>query len=1181
MTAMARSMTMRAAMALLLLALLLPGLAGAAPAPVLLDDALDQADAWSAMTMLSDPDRRLDAPAALAAQDRFIAPPMARGTTGKYERVLWLRIPVRVPAGADGQWILALNYALLGRVDTWIVTDGRLGRHQAGGNRQPPPEPHLGVRVPAFKLALPEGDHTLLLRVESRGPIILPVRLEKAERFHRMELLEQMAQGLLAGLAFCLLAYSLAQWNALRDITFGKFALATSGLALYAVDFFGVGQQYLWPGSPWMIEHAGGITAMVASCGSYLFVEQVLARPGMDRRFSLLMKGCAALMALTAVTYALDILPMNGLLLVVSTLGATPKLFGLPGAWRKMRRGDPVGWYFTVGWVLSFGGAMVFAQVFAGKLEATFWTMHALQLASALDMLLFMRILGLRTKGLQTAMLRAEAAARLKSDFMANMSHEIRTPMNAILGMSRLALMAGPEPRLRNYLTKILGAGEHLLGIINDILDFSKIEAGKMTLENVPFSVNALLDHLASLTALKPDGRNVELVFRVGRGVPPVLTGDPLRLGQVLLNLTGNAVKFTERGEVVVAVDVDDRAGRAGDHVALRFSVSDTGIGMSEEQQAGLFQAFSQGDASVTRRYGGTGLGLTISQQLVQLMGGRITVRSRPGAGSTFTFTVEAGIPDPAHQAAGALPVPAAQLLHARVLVVDDSATAREAIVEMLGGFGISADTAVSGEQCLAMLHAAEHEGLPYQAVLMDYLMPGLDGVQTVHRIRDDGRFAAPPAILMLTVCTRDAVMQQAGQLPLSGFLTKPVSPALLYHSLLQVLLPETGAVTGAVTGATPAGTGRNLDLARLDGARVLLVDDNANNREVALDFMAAARMQVDVAVNGLEALRMVQAGDYDLVLMDIQMHEMDGLTATRRIRALPAHAGLPVIAMTAHALAGDREKSLAAGMNDHVAKPIDPDLLFAALLRWIEPGRLAGRQAPAPAPQPVHADAPDPGPLPVLPGVDWQAALAGVDGKRSRLHKRLEGFVREYSPAPAALRDALVAGDQATMGMLAHNLKSSAFYIGATALSQMAGEVEHELRKVQRQGDGRHDGHGADGDDAAGAVHDQLAALLPRLVGMLETLLAGLAPLAAAPAAPSAGIDVGSLLRDLAACLRADDARAEDLLRELRSLPAVAAHGALLAGIARAVADIEYHAAIQPLGRLAHALDTTLEDPA
>ncbi|QGZ42949.1 response regulator [Pseudoduganella flava] len=1138
---------MLAALLALVLTLLVSGTVHAA-GPVVLDDRLGEVDAWSALSMLPDPDSRLDAPAALAAAGRFTPPDTARGTTGMRHRVLWVRLPVSVPQGAAGQWALGLNYALLGRVDTWIVTDGRIGKHYVAGNRLPPPEPHLGARVPAFVLTLPPGEHTLLLRVEARGPIILPLRLVKAARFHRSELTEQMVQGLLAGLAFCLTAYGLAQGVSLRDATFAKFALCTSALALYNLDFFGIGQQYLWPGNPWMIEHAGGITALLACCGSYLFVEQVLARPGMDRRFSLLMKGGAATMALCALAYATDIMPMNVLLIVLSTIATLAKLFGLPGAFRLARRGDPVGWYFLIGWAGSFVAAKWLGMVFLGQAEANFWSLHVLQLSGAVDTLLFMRILGLRTKGLQAAMLRAEAATRLKSEFLANMSHEIRTPMNAILGMSRLALMSGPDARLRNYLTKILGAGEHLLGIINDILDFSKIEAGKLTIEKVPFNLNALLDHLSSLTALKSDARQVELVFRVGRSVPTVLTGDPLRLGQVLLNLTGNAVKFTERGEIVVSVDV---AARTAHTVSLRFAVRDTGIGMSEEQLANLFQAFSQGDGSVTRRYGGTGLGLTISQQLVQLMGGTIVARSRRGGGSTFTFTVELGIGDPD----AALPVPIGVLREARVLVVDDSATAREAIVEMLAAYGIAADTAESGEGCLATLATAERDGLPYQVVLMDYLMPGLDGIETIRRIRSAERFAAPPAILMLTVCARDTVLQKAGQVPLSGFLTKPVGPALLYHSLLQVLRPE-------LAGSPPlsAGGTRRHDLARLDGARILLVDDNANNREVALDFLAAARMQVDVAVSGAEAVRMAQQGDYDLVLMDIQMHEMDGLTATRRIRAMPALARLPVIAMTAHAMAGDREKSLAAGMNDHVSKPIDPDMLFAALLKWIDPARLAGRPIPAASAAASGAEQAGGDAWPVLPGVDWHAALASVDGQHARLKKRLSGFQREYAAAPDVLRDALAAGNHGAMQTLAHNLKSSAAYIGATRVAQLAGAVEEELR----------DGRAA-----------QLAVLVPELTALLAALLAGLVPLVTAPVRAAADADVQPLLRALAGALRDDDARAEDLLRELQAQPAVAPHEAIVAEIARAVADIEYDAALAPLAQLARELNTTLEEAA
>jgi signal transduction histidine kinase/CheY-like chemotaxis protein len=473
---------------------------------------------------------------------------------------------------------------------------------------------------------------------------------------------------------------------------------------------------------------------------------------------------------------------------IVASLGILPKLFGLPGAFRRARQGDMVGVYFLMGWGVSFVTSAVLAQVIKGELGASFWTMHALQFGSAFDILVFMRILGLRTKDIQDAMLRAEASTRMKSEFLANMSHEIRTPMNAIIGMSRLALMAEPNPKLRNYLSKILGAGEHLLGIINDILDFSKIEAGRMALDRVPFDLDEMLDHLSSITAIKTNAKHVELVFSVPRGVPARLVGDPLRLGQVLINLTNNAVKFTEQGEIVVGVEV---VKRSGDDVVLRFSVSDSGIGMTPEQLARLFQSFTQADNSVTRKYGGTGLGLSISKQLVELMGGTIDVSSTPGVGSRFSFTVPLGV---AGADSASAPLTAAALQRLRVMVVDDSASTREALLEMLRGFGIDAVAVASGEESLDLLADAMEAGAPYQVVLMDYLMPGWDGVETIRRIRADRRFAAPPAILMISAYTREGVLQQEGDLPLSGFLTKPIGPALLYHSLVQVLRPELAA---------------------------------------------------------------------------------------------------------------------------------------------------------------------------------------------------------------------------------------------------------------------------------------------------------------------------------------------------------------------------------------------------
>ena len=410
----------------------------------------------------------------------------------------------------------------------------------------------------------------------------------------------------------------------------------------------------------------------------------------------------------------------------------------------------------------------------------------------------------------------------------------------------------------------------------------------------------------------------------------------------------------------------------------------------------------------------------------------------------------------------------------------------------------------------------------------------------------------------MVSACTRENVLQQEGELPLSGFLTKPVGPALLYDSLLQVLRPDLAAPAGTASALATAAV--QIDVAPLAGARVLLVDDNANNREVALDFLAVARMRVDVATGGHDAVRMAKDGDYDLVLMDIQMHEMDGYSATRAIRALPHCAGLPVVAMTAHAMAGDREKSLAAGMNDHVVKPIDPDLLLRTLLKWIDPARLRGRAVPAAPIQPVPAE---PAPavqvaaLPLVRGVDWPRALANAGGQQQRLRRRIASFVQEYGSAPQTMRDALAHGDYAPLLSLAHNLKSGAAYIGATALAQLAGTLEHDLRAARVE---------------------RLPVLAPDLIVALDDVLTGLARIDAVRAPVVSGLDAGALLARLRGFLETDDARAEDALAELHDALPHPRHAAALAAIRAAVDDIEYERALTHLDALDRAVDAQTE---
>ena len=1139
----------------------------ASAAPVILAADTPAVEGWPAATLLRDASKTLDAAAVLAAPERFSAPDKAYATLGLNPAPSWIRIPFRLAPDAPAHWVVQFDVALLEYLDVYLVDGGELRKLAATGRRQD----MIGAlegRVPAVALKLTPGqDYTLLVRVESRGPKVLPVTLFHEDAFHRASLAEQMLQGLLFGIAACLVLYSLGQWVTLRDALFFKYALFIGGLTVYLTIWYGTAEQFLWRDHLWLSEHMMGISSMIGSVGAYLFVEQIMARPGRDRKFRIVMRSGAAICALSAVLWAFDWITHLPMIILTATVGAVPMLLGVPAAFRRMRERDAIGTYFLISWVASYGGTITQTLLAAGEVPVNFWTAHSLQLGITFDMLIFMRILSLRAKALREAMQRAETEARMKSEFLANMSHEIRTPMNAIIGMSRLALMADPNPKLRNYVSKILGAGEHLLGIINDILDHSKIVAGKMSVEAVPFALDEMLEQLSNLAGVKTDAKGIELVFRVGPGVPQRLVGDPLRLGQVLINLTGNAVKFTERGEIVVAVEA--RPNEAGDgRVMLAFSVSDTGIGMTAGQLEYLFDSFTQADSSTTRQYGGTGLGLSISRQLVELMGGRISVQSTPGAGSSFTFTVPLGVDD---GQAGAGALRPAILTDLRALVVDDSASARAALSEMLATFGAQADSAASGEECLRMLAVAQDEGRPYQIVLMDYLMPHLDGIATIRRIPAYVAGATPPAILMVSAVSRDAVLETAGELPVDAFLNKPVGPALLYHSMLQVLHPHCAPAQDSVgDGAgradqTPPGI--MADLPRLDGARILLAEDNANNREVALDFMAAARMQVDVAFNGAEALRMAREGDYDLVLMDIQMPEMDGHAATRAIRLDPRLRELPIVAMTAHAMASDRAQSRLAGMNDHVTKPIDPDLLFCTLLKWIDPARLQGRPIPLAARLNTEAEAGTTAPtaaaraLPAVPGIDWRLALDNVDGQRSRLEKRAGRFVREYGNAPDILREALDGGDHARMQSLAHNLKASAAYVGAFELSATAGRLDQDLRAGQ---------------------HERIGVQVPTLIAAAERVLAGLAQVAAAGrparADPQALAEVLTRLEDW---LHADDARAEDALDQLEALLAGGPYGQDLEALRRAIDEVEYEAALAPLARLAQQLGPQTEGSA
>jgi two-component system, sensor histidine kinase and response regulator len=1009
---------------------------------------------------------------------RFVKPDQKGDSLnfGLRRSAIWLRITLSNEGSEDLERFLEIAFTHLHNVS--LYTPGAKGYTQIKtGHSLPFSERPINHRNFVFPLHLAaHSEVTYYLHVASGTSIDIPTKLWEPQTFSKQSLNEYIGQSLYFGMLLALGLYNFLLFVSLRDRTYFYYVLFVAANALSTIAYSGVGFQFLWSESPGWSMISSMIGFALTGYTLLLFQRRLLATyqfvPWLDRVMS-------AFLVLNVVQMiGFWALPYHQMIGIGITLDAANMLLALIVGVICRLRGQRSARFFLLAFsCLVFAAVLTAMRSLGIKGIPNFITVYGMQIGSSLEMLLLSlaladrfnqikqeketaqqqlvdslkrseRVLEQRVeertaelsrinqelraqeRALEAAKEVAEDASRMKSAFLANMSHEIRTPMNAVIGMAYLALRTELSGKQRDYVEKIHRAAVSLLGIINDILDFSKIEAGKLGIEKTDFSLHEVLANVSTVTTQRAQEKGLRYVFNVAEDAPVHLNGDPLRLGQVLINLVSNAIKFTHTGHVQLSCRVVDSDANG---VVLQFAVEDTGIGMTTEQQAKLFHAFSQADDSTTRKYGGTGLGLAISKRLVEMMGGTMSMRSTAGVGSTFDVTLRFGF---GALTVSALPSLPERLLGCRVLVVDDNPAAREILTQLVEGFGLPVDAVSDASQALrAIRHAAD--SAPYDLVLADLGMPDMNGLELAQAIAESGGTQAPKVILV-TAFGREDVLRQAENAPVAAVLFKPIDQSLLHDTFVNVLAQD-----GGISVAVP----QQRTMPRFDGFRVLLVEDNEINQQIAREMLAVTGLQVDIAGNGRIALdKLFAAGPdgYQLVLMDIQMPEMGGHAATQHIRKDERYAHLPIVAMTAHATTEEREACTQSGMQDHITKPIDPNHFYQALTRWLMPAAIPSIAADS---APSHNEMPI-----AIPGFELNDTLDRLAGDVELYHSVLLMLVPGLSETLALFDEAIATSDRDRIKSMVHSVRGMAANVGATALSDFATDLELSLQGSREQ---------------------------------------------------------------------------------------------------------------------------------